>query len=538
MSIVDRILYNGNIHTLDPALPHATALAIRQGRILMVGSDADVREYATGSAVLENLQQKTVLPGLIDAHVHWRWTSESYHNVNVYELPTMTMALERVAERARGIDPDKWILGHGWAQDLWPENAFPTAADLDAIAPDNPVYLTAKSAHAAWVNTAALKLAGITDSTPDPEGGTILRDANGQATGILLEAPAMQLVSRHIPEVTPEQLADLMLASLEKANQQGLTAIHDLDNPDCLAALQILRERGLLTLRVTKYINKLFLNAAIKSGVRFGLGDDWIRFGGLKLFADGALGPHTALMIEPYAGEPDNYGIVVTAKDEMLEMALRATRAGLPTAIHAIGDQAVRDVLDVFEQVREEEARLRIPREDRRHRIEHVQIIHPDDVHRLAELDIIASMQPIHGTSDAQVADMVWGDRAALSYNARVQIDHGAAVAFGSDSPIEPFNPFMGMYAAVTRRHINGWPGPEGWRPDAKLTIDEAIRGFTVGAAYAAGLEDQQGMLAPDYYADLIVLDRDPYTIDPNDLLNVGVLGTMIDGVWYHGSGE
>ncbi|MEM6283212.1 MAG: amidohydrolase [Chloroflexota bacterium] len=538
MSLVDRILYNGNIHTMNPAQPHATALAICNGRVLMVGSDDDVREYATGRTVLENLRGKTVLPGLIDAHVHWRWTSENYHNVNMYELRSKAESVERVAERARGVPDGEWIQGHGWAQDLWEVPVFPTAADLDAIAPDNPVYMTAKSAHAAWVNTAALQLVGITDDTPDPEGGTIMRDADGHATGILLEAPAMQLVSQHIPDVTPEQLADLMLASLELANQQGLTAIHDLDNPDCLAALQILRERGLLSLRVTKYINKNYLDSAIRSGIRFGLGDDWIRFAGLKLFADGALGPHTALMLEPYEGEPDNYGIVVTPKDEMLDYTLRATRAGLPTAIHAIGDKAVRDVLDIFEQVRQEEARLRIPREARRHRIEHVQLIHPDDVPRLAELDIIASMQPIHATSDAEVADMVWGERSAYSYNARLQMDSGARVAFGSDSPIEPFNPWKGLYAAVTRRHINGSPGPGGWRPDAKLTVDEAIRGFTVGAAYAAGMEKVQGMLAPKYFADLVVLDRDPYTIDPNDLLHVEVKGTMIDGAWYHGSGE
>jgi predicted amidohydrolase YtcJ len=326
----------------------------------------------------------------------------------------------------------------------------------------------------------------------------------------------------------------MMLTAQQKALSQGLTAFHDLDNPDCLQALQVLRERGELALRVTKYINRAYIGAAIESGVRFGFGDDWLRFGGLKLFADGALGPHTAHMLEPYEGEPNNCGIVVTAKDEMLELARQATLNGLPTAIHAIGDRAVRDVLDVFAAVRQTEAEHGIPRGARRHRVEHVQLIHPDDVTRLAELDIIASMQPIHATSDAETADRYWGERAALSYNARKQIDAGAVTAFGSDSPIEPFDPLRGIYAAVTRQRPDGSLGA-GWRTDACLTVDEAVCGFTVGAAYAAGLEDRQGRLAPDHYADLVLLDSDPYTTAPDALHEITVLGTMVDGKWRFG---
>jgi predicted amidohydrolase YtcJ len=270
-------------------------------------------------------------------------------------------------------------------------------------------------------------------------------------------------------------------------------------------------------------------------GLRAGFGDDWLRIGGLKLFADGALGPRTAWMLAPYEREPDNVGIAVTAPAEMLALATRATLAGLPTAIHAIGDRAVREVLDVFQQVRQLEAENDIPPAARRHRIEHVQLIHPDDIPRLAQLDIIASMQPIHATSDAHTADRYWGDRAAYSYNARVQLDAGARLAFGSDSPIEPFDPLQGLYAAVTRRHPNG-SLVEGWRTDACLTVDEALRAYTVGPAYAAGLEDRQGRIQPGFYADLVVLNTDPYQLDPAALDSLHVIATIVGGQWRYGS--
>ncbi len=532
---IDRVLYNGSIHTLAAAVPHATALALHGGRVVAVGSDDDMLALAGRNTVREDLGGQTVIPGLVDAHIHWRWTSEHLQNVNVFEVPTKAAAVAAVAERVAQTPPGEWIRGHGWAQALWPSDDFPTAADLDAVAPHNPVFLTGKSVHVAWANTAAMQAANMTANTPNPDGGAIQRDEHGQPTGILFEAPAMRLIADVIPAPTPEEVADWMLAAQKLAHQQGITAIHDLDNPDCLMALQVLRERGELGLRVVKYINKAYLAATIASGVRFGLGDDWLRFGGLKLFADGALGPRTAYMLAPYEEEPDNCGMVVTPVDEMRRLVHQATLSGLPTAIHAIGDRSVREVLDVFASARQLEAEHGIARAQRRHRIEHVQVIHPDDVGRLAELDVIASMQPVHATSDAEVADRYWGERAALSYNARVQIDAGARVAFGSDSPVEPFDPFMGIHAAVTRNRADGSLGAAGWRPDAKLTVDEALRGFTQGAAYAGGVEDRQGQLAPGYYADLLLLDRDPYTVPADELINISVLGTMVDGEWRHG---
>jgi hypothetical protein len=534
MSIVQRVLYNGNIVTLDSRQPKASALAIINGRIVAVGDDEAILALAGPGTKRDNLNGQMVIPGLTDAHIHWSMTTQKLQWVDVFEVTSRQIALERVAERARTLTPGEWIRGWGWAQDYWPAPVFPSAADLDAVAPQNPVYLGAKSGHAAWVNSAALRQAHVTANTPDPEGGHIQRDASGQPTGILFET-AIDLVKDHIPQPTVEQLATQMKAAQDLALASGLTCLHDFDGPECLRALQILRERGSLSLRILKNINKEWIEAALTTGLRHGFGDDWIRVGAQKIFADGALGPRTAYMVEPYEGEPDNYGIVVTDKEEMQELVSKASAAGMPSTIHAIGDRAVHDVLDVYEVVRREEAERGEAPNTRRHRIEHVQIIHPDDSHRLAQLGVIASMQPIHATSDYVSADRFWGERSRWSYSARLQIDQGAHVAFGTDSPVEPFEPLKSIFAAVTRRRPDGSPGPEGWYPEQRLTMDETLRGFTQGPAYAASMERRLGTLAAGYLADLVLLDRDLYQIPHDQILDTRVLGTMVDGEWRYG---
>ncbi len=527
--MIHTLLFNGNIRTLDERNARVSALAVSYGRVIATGGDEEIRRLANADTVEINLDGKTVLPGLTDAHLHWEAQSRALRSVNVFEVPSMQIALERVRQRAEITAPGEWVTGYGWAQDLWPDRAFPSKADLDSVAPDNPVSLDAKSGHASWVNSEALARAGINAQTADPEGGQIQRDHNGMATGILLET-AMKLVERTLPNPSGEQLADMMADAQALALQCGITMIHDFDEPSCLAALQILRERGGLNLRVLKQINQKWLDAAIASGLRSNFGDDWIRIGGLKLFADGALGTKTALMFEAYAGEPENYGITVVDKEEMVEYVSRASRVGFSSTVHAIGDKAVHDVLDVLAHVRDEEARRNEPTASRRHRIEHVQIVHPQDLSRLAELDIIASMQPIHATSDMATADRYWGERTRFAYNPRIQMDRGARVAFGSDAPVEPFNPWLGIHAAVTRQR-DGLP--EGsWHPEARLSLHESLLGFTQGPAYAAGMEDRLGKLAVGFLADLIVLDQDIYASVPDELADVKVLATLVDGEW------
>lgn len=532
--VVDRILYNGNIYTQNTAQPRAQALALIGENIVAAGSNDEMLALASARTQKHDLQGLSVIPGLTDAHVHFQWLSVSLHSVDVFEIPTREEAVQRVAERVSQTPAGKWIFGSGWTQDFWPDRQFPSAADLDAVAKDHPVFLQAKSGHAAWVNSVALREAGITASTPDPEGGQIVRDSNGQPVGLLFE-DAMKMVSKLIPAPTPQELVEMMRHTQKRALAYGMTGFHDYDNPSCLHALQMLREQGDLSLRVVKHINQAWLDHALALGLRGGFGDEWIRIGCLKMFADGALGPRTALMVEPYEGEPDNYGLVVVDKETMYACASRASAAGLPTTIHAIGDKAVHDVLDIFEAVRKEEAARGESPSQRRHRIEHVQIIHPEDKHRLAELQIIASMQPLHATSDMHMADSYWGKRSQWSYNPRLQRDQGVTLSFGSDAPVEHFDPLWGIHAAVTRRRRDGTPGPDGWYPEARLTMAEALEGFTLGPAYAAGLENRLGRLAPGYLADLVVLDRDLPTLPGDEILQTGVQATMVGGRWRYG---
>lgn len=529
----ETVLCNGNIHTQFDAQPCVSALAVRGDSIVAVGSDEEMRDLLAPGGEAINLDGRLVIPGLTDAHVHLSWYAHFLHSANLKLARSAQHAAELVAEHAATLPPGEWVRGRGWAQDNWPDRAFPTAAQLDALIPEHPVYLNAHSGHAAWVNSLALQLANITAETPDPPGGKIGRDESGNPTGVLFET-AMELVDRVIPKPAPEQVAGQVKVAIERAHRSGLTGLHDFDGATAFQAYQILKERGDLTLRIVKNLPIELLDQAIELGVRWGFGDDFLRVGGVKSFADGALGPRTAWMIEPYEGEPDNYGMCVTDPEEMMENVRRASAAGLPSAIHAIGDRAVHHVLNVYEVIRKEERERGNTVGRMRHRIEHVQIIHADDVGRLAQLGVIASMQPNHAPSDMVMADSYWGNRADYAYNWRCQLEAGAVLALGSDAPIEPIEPLPNIQAAVTRCRLDGSPGPEGWRSgrNGRLSVAEAVHGFTIGPAYAAGAEDRLGRLAPGFLADLIILEQDIFTCAPMSIGETEVLGTMVGGKW------
>lgn len=530
--MIDRIILNANIYTQNPNQPHATALAIIGERIVAVGDDDTIRALATSSTKIDNLNRRFLMPGLTDAHLHWEGFSKALQAVDLTGVPSRAEAVARIAERAQSTPDGEWIFGRGWRTDSWQDHAFPTAAELDAVTPNNPVYLISRSGHAAWVNTHALEIGGVSANTPDPPGGSFQRNADGALTGILLEGPAMRKVADRIPSPTPYQLAEWMFDAQDFALSKGLTGFHDFDDPSCMESLQILREQNSLHLRVVKQINVDWIENAHQLGIHSGFGDDWIRFGGLKIFADGALGPQTALMIEPYETDSKNYGIVVTDKEEMYELVSKASAYGMASTVHAIGDKAVHDVLDVYETVRSEEAERGSQQRPTRHRIEHVQIIHPDDVERLAQLNVIASMQPIHATSDYEMADRYWGERAAYSYAWRKQQNAGAILAFGSDAPIETADPLQGIYAAVARCRANGMPTKEGWYPEERLSLESTIAAYTQGPAFAAEMEDRLGMLASGYLADIVLLDRDLINVSSDEILETNVLGTMVGGQW------
>ncbi len=522
-----RVLYNAQIHTLDAANPTATAIAVDGGRVALVGSDRDILAACGSAADKQDMHGQTIWPGLTDAHIHLQHYAFALQMIDC-ETPTQAECLRRVEEKVRASAAGAWVRGHGWNQNDWAEG-FGSVQSLDAVAPANPVYLTAKSLHAAWANSGALRAAGITRSTPDPLNGKIGRDENGEPNGLLFEE-AMGLVEDAIPAPTANMVAQAIGAAQNNLWQFGITAVHDYDGATCFTALQLLQEEGRLRTRVVKGIPLENLEHAIALGLRTGFGNDFLRIGSVKLFADGALGPQTAAMLQPYEGAPTNNGILLLDNEQVFEHGQKAAANGISVAIHAIGDRANHEVLLGYAQVRRFEREHGLPA--LRHRIEHVQVLHPEDYGRLAELGVIASVQPIHATSDMHMADRHWGSRSAGAYAFRTLIEQGTRVCFGSDAPVESPNPFLGLHAAVTRQRADGSPGKDGWYPGQRLALAEALQGFTGGAAYAAGMENQQGRLAQGYYADLIVLTQNPFTMPAEQLYALRPSATMVGGEW------
>ncbi len=521
------VLSGGRVHTLQAGRPRASALWIRGGRIAATGTDDEVLAAAPAAARRLSLEGACVLPGLVDAHLHFEGFALGLTRIDA-DLPRLQDVLDAVRERAASTPPGEWILGHGWNHNRWGSGELPTRHLLDRAAPDHPVFLTAKSGHASWANTLALGAAGVTRRTQDPPGGTVVRDGAGEPTGVFLEE-ASGLVAAHLPEVTAEQAAAAMAAALPAAWRCGLTGVHDLDGIRALRAWQILRERGHEGLRVCKSIPASRLDEAIGTGLRSGFGDDMLWIGGIKLFADGALGPRTAWMLAPYENEPGNLGMPLMPPEELRETVIRASRHGLACFVHAIGDRANREALDALALARADEQEAGTRR--LRHRIEHAQVIDPEDIPRFAELQVVASVQPVHATSDYPMVDRFWGrERAPWAYAFESLRRAGAVLAFGSDTPVEPIPPLAGLHAAVTRRRADGSPGPAGWQPRQRLSVAEAVRGFTRGAAFAGGVEDRLGSLAPGRLADLVVLAEDPFAVDPMDLASLPVSATMVGG--------
>jgi predicted amidohydrolase YtcJ len=525
------ILHNASVHTLHPQQPIATALAIQPapdhgGRILALGDLHDLRQEFP-KAALQDMEGRVILPGLTDAHVHFRQYSLGLQMIDC-DTTTRAVCIERVGKCAATAKPGAWLRGHGWRQNGWPED-FGDAAMLDAVAPRNPVYLSAASMHAAWANTAALKVAGVKRDTPDPLHGQIQRNEHGDPTGILFEA-AMQLVSDAIPQSTPEEDQQAMLLAQTRLWSYGLTGLHDFDRARSFRALQALREGSELGLRVVKNLPVESLEQILEVGLRSGFGDDLLRIGNIKVFADGALGPRTAAMFEPYDGEPENRGMLFVDSEQLLDWGQKAAMGGLGLTVHAIGDRANHEVLNAFEQLRAFEREQHLPA--RRHRIEHVQILYPDDRQRLGQLELVASMQPLHATADMDAAEKYWGTRIKSSYGWVTQLKASAVLAFGSDAPVESPNPYLGLHAAVTRRRADGNPGPKGWLPEQRLTLEEALVAFTQGPAYTAGMETRLGRLMPGFLADLVVLEQDPFEIESHELRHLKPAATMVGGDW------
>ena len=505
----DSIFLNGRIFTADSRCPWAREMAVLGDRFVAVGEPGCTRDLMGSQTRIVDLGDQLVLPGLCDSHIHFTNYALSRRELDLFEVPSLPELKRRLQAHGSGQTADAWIVGRGWNQDLWPEKRFPTRQDLDEAAGPRPVLLWAKSGHAAVASSAALRMAAVGPGAVAPSGGSVELAADGVPTGMLLEAPAIQLVARHIPEPSMDTLVDAALEAQVQMHAWGITAVHDFDGRQGLTVFQEMENRRLLRLRAVNHIAQDQLDDAIRFGVRGPLGNPWFRLGGLKLFADGALGPRTALMLEPYVGEPDNYGIAVLDKEEMLELVARATRHGIASCVHAIGDRANHDVLDVFQEARRIEREKGVPRAARRHRIEHVQVIEEADMPRFRDLGINAAVQPIHATQDMEMVDRYWGARGRNAYAFRTLREKGVRLAFGSDAPVETPNPFVGMHAAITRRRADGAPNETGWYPEQRLSREETLLGYTLQAAYLEGVEATQGSIQPGKFADFFVPDRD-----------------------------
>jgi hypothetical protein len=521
------VYHHARVHPDSGPQPRADALAVAGSRLLAVGR-ADDLAVAFPRARRVDLLGLPVFPGLIDAHLHFVAHGLALLRVELRETRSIAEAVRLVGREAAALPGDAWILGRGWDKNLWAEGRFPTRHDLDPATDSRPAALTSKDGHLLWVNSAALRRAGVSRETADPAGGAIGRDRSGEPDGLLKEE-ARLLVQRCIPDPTPEAYEQAVRAASAEFHRLGLVGVHAFtgaatEGPDQFVTLQRLHASGELAVRTVATIPDRHLEAAIAAGMRTGLGDEMLRVGPVKIFADGTLGSQTASMLEPFDGQPGNIGIRVRTPEEIDRLVRQAVAAGLWTAIHAIGDRANRDVLDVFERHHDASRRAGV-----RHRIEHVQLLHPDDLPRLARLGVVASMQPIHATSDRDIADRYWGSRARWAYAWRSLAGTGATLAFGSDAPVETPDPWRGLYAAVTRRR-EGEAGGRSWYPEECLLLEQAIRAYSIGPALAAGTEVWQGTLEPGKVADFIVLDRDPFAGSPEDLLHVHVLATVVDG--------
>jgi len=528
--MADLILFNGKLHTQDPNYPHATAVALQAGNIMAVGGDDEVRGLARSQTRSIDLGSRRVLPGLVDSHFHFYDWSLNQLGVALADAASLDEVRERVRRAVRDSSPHQWILGWSWRQENWSPPRLPQRADLDDLAAANPVVLWRSDGHLAWANSRALLVAGITANTPDPPQGVIDRDEAGQPTGILREL-AINLIREVIPAPTAEQADTAMRQAMAAAHRLGLTGVHDMrlmggaDGPHAFAAYQRLRGEGALTLRIWMMLPVERLDEAIALGLRTGFGDDTLQVGGIKLFADGATGPRTAWMLQPF--EDAGSGMPLTPMSEISQIIARADQAGLSTTIHAIGDRAVRELLDVFSEAlprRGDHARPLAP-----HRIEHVQHSHPADLKRLAPLGLVASVQPLHITDDIDMIEKALGTRGRWAYALRDLLNAGTVLALGSDCPVANPNPFWGMHAAVTRQRRDGTP-PGGWHPEQTLSVAQAVWGYTMGPAYAAGRADRQGSLTPGKLADMVVLDRDILAIPASEVAHTQVELTIVGG--------
>jgi hypothetical protein len=506
------ILENGVVRTMDPSLPVARALAIAGDRI---AGGVGTHETALASPDRIDLGGRCVLPGFNDSHVHFPTWSLAQRQVRLEGTRSLDDALARVAEAATDVEPGRWLRGMGWRNGDWSPEVEPTKEDLDRVTGDVPTALMARDYHSLWLNTTALARA---DGKLDVAGGVVERDASGQPTGVLREESAWHFRDTYA-RPSEDEMVEASRVGVRIAVARGVTAVHDKDGwLGALGVWQRLRAEGALNLRVWQSIPAKQVAEAAALHLRSGFGDDLVRIGYLKAFMDGTLGSQTARML-------DGSGVEITSRDALAEIVRRGAEAGLPVAVHAIGDLANREALDAFEETQAQWKPLGL-----RQRIEHAQLLAPEDVGRFAEIGVAASVQFSHAPSDRDLADRFWAGKSDGAYAYRSLLHAGTVVANGSDAPIEELDPWAGVCAGVLRTI----DAREPWHPEQRVSLDEALHATIVAPAWLARDERRRGKLLPGFLADLVVLDRDPFGLEPEQLPEVQVVATMLGGRWSH----
>jgi hypothetical protein len=540
----DLVLLHGKVWTGETAganrAQFAQAVAIANGRILAVGSDAEIEAYIGGNSKTIDLQGRLAVPGLIDSHAHFIDGGFQLLSIDLKDARSEEEFTRRIGEKARTLAPGRWLLGGDWDEQAWPSAKLPTRQMIDAVTGDHPVFLNRYDGHAVLVNSLAQKLAGVTRATPDPVGGVIVRDAAGEPTGIFKDA-AQDLIAKVIPLPTEAEMTEALRAALAEAARVGLTSVHSITadtnswNGNFTGEIQLLRRaelEGWLTCRMYEVIPITQWEKLRDAGLAHNMGGDFIKLGAVKAFADGSLGSATAWMVAPFADDPGNRGIPLALMNppaKMEALAGGADRAGIQLCTHAIGDRAIAEMLDMYERLGDGNAPAH------RFRIEHAQHMRPQDFARFGKLGIIASMQPYHAIDDGRWAEKRLGpERAKWSYAWRSMLEAGAPLAFGSDWPVAPLSPILGIYAAVTRATLDG-KHPGGWFPDQRLTVEEALRAYTQGSAYAAFQENDKGGMTPGKLGDVVVLSDDLFTLPPARIKDAHVIMTIVGGKIVYG---
>jgi predicted amidohydrolase YtcJ len=518
---VHLLLENGRFWTGDAAQPWTDAVAVFGDRIVATGTEA--HRAAGGDAQRLDLGGRLVVPGFIDDHTHFHDGSLSLAAVQLRDARTPAEFIRRIKEHAAKLPEGAWILAGNWDHENW-GGELPTRAWVDSVTAGHPVFVNRLDGHMSLADSEALRIAGIDRGTPDPPGGTIVRDSAGEPTGILKDA-AKDRVWPHVPAPSEEQLLAAFEAGLAYARSEGITSIQDMCYPSDPPLFQRLLREGRLTLRVYCREPVETTPKLAAAGITAGFGGPWIKLGSIKAYVDGSLGSSTAAFFAPYEGEPQNRGLEMQDADSLYRALAAADRARLQLSVHAIGDRAISGLLDAFERIRAEN-----PAWDRRWRVEHAQHIAPKDFARMRELAAIASMQPYHAIDDGRWAEgRIGSERIQTTYAFRTLLDVGVRLAFGSDWDVAPLSPVLGIYAAVTRRTLDG-KNPGGWVPEQKISVGEALTAYTVANAYAAFEEEEKGRIAPGLLADFAVLDRDLFRIPPEEIARARVVMTIVGG--------